>query len=133
MTSWGGFKNRAYTMAISTLVTGICTFVLGIVPVFWIYLVFMGIIGVSLPIFNIPSTVLLQEKVEEEYMGRVFGVLSMITSSTMPIGMLVFGPMADYIRIEWLLRVTGLLIVIIGIALYLNKILVEAGKPSTQI
>ncbi len=133
MASWGGFKNKAYTMAISTLVTGICTIVLGIVPVFWIYLVFMGVIGISMPVFNIPSTVLIQEKVEEEYMGRVFGVLSMITSSMMPAGMLVFGPLADYIRIEWLLRVTGLFIVFIGVALYLNKVLVEAGKPSVKI
>ncbi|EPR12125.1 MFS transporter [Ruminiclostridium papyrosolvens] len=133
MASWGGFKNKAYTMAISTLVTGICTIVLGIVPMFWVYLIFMGIIGISMPVFNIPSTVLLQEKVEEEYMGRIFGVLSMITSSMMPIGMLVFGPLADYIRIEWLLRVTGLFIVVIGIALYLNKVLIEAGKPSAQI
>ncbi len=133
MASWGGFKNKAYTMAISTMVTGICTIVLGIVPVFWIYLLFMGIIGISMPVFNIPSTVLLQEKVEEEYMGRVFGVLSMITSSVMPAAMLLFGPLADYIRIEWLLRVTGLFIVVIGIALYLNKVLVEAGKPSVKI
>ncbi len=133
MASWGGFKNKAHTMALSTLVTGICTLVLGIVPVFWIYLFFMGAIGLSMPAFNIPSTVLLQEKVEEEYMGRVFGVMSMIASSMMPAGMLLFGPMADYIKIEWLLRVTGVLIVFIGIALYLNKILLEAGKPRTQI
>ena len=133
MASWGGFKNKAYTMAMSTLLTGICTIVLGIVPVFWIYLIFMGTIGLSMPAFNIPATVLLQEKVEEEYMGRVFGVMSMITSSMMPAGMLVFGPMADYIRIEWLLRITGVFIVVIGIALYLNKVLLEAGKPRTQI
>ena len=133
MASWGGFKNKAYTMALSTLITGICTIVLGIVPVFWIYLFFMGAIGLSMPAFNIPSTVLLQEKVEEEYMGRVFGVMSMITSSMMPAGMLVFGPLADYIRIEWLLRITGLFIVFIGIALYLNKVLLEAGKPSTEV
>lgn len=133
MASWGGFKNKAYTMAISILITGICTFTLGIVPGFWIYLVFMSIIGFSMPVFNIPSTVLLQEKVDEEYMGRVFGVLTMITSSMMPAGMLLFGPLADYIRIEWMLIVTGLLIIIIGIALYLNKILIEAGKPEIEI
>ena len=31
--------------------------------------------------FNTPSTVLLQETVEPDYMGRVFGVLAMISSS----------------------------------------------------
>jgi len=37
------------------------------------------------------------------FLGRVFGVLGMISSSMMPLGMLVFGPIADGIRIEWLL------------------------------
>jgi DHA3 family macrolide efflux protein-like MFS transporter len=129
MTSWGGLKNRIHTMALSVLIVGVCTIALGIVPVFWIYLLFMAVVGVAMPVFNIPSTVLLQEKVEDNYMGRVFGVLTMISSSMMPIGMLVFGPVADYVRIEWLLLGTGLLMFVTGIALFANKVLLEAGKP----
>lgn len=129
LSTWGGFKNRAYTMAASTLVSGACTVALGIVPVFWVYLFFMGMIGVAMPSFNIPATVLIQEKVEEEYMGRVFGVMTMITSSMMPIGMLLFGPLADFIKVEWLLLITGLFIFIEGIVLFNNKVLIEAGKP----
>ena len=54
-----------------------------------------GSFGVAMPMFNTPSTVLLQETVEPDYMGRVFGVLAMISSSMMPMGMLVFGPLSD--------------------------------------
>ena len=53
--------------------------------------------------FNTPSTVLLQETVEPDYMGRVFGVLAMISSSMMPMGMLVFGPLSDVFPIEGML------------------------------
>ncbi len=128
MASWGGFKNKVYTMALSNLVTGACTFALGIVPVFWIYLLFMGLIGVVMPVFNTPSMVLLQQKVEEEYLGRVFGVLGMISSSMMPLGMLVFGPVADFVKIEWLLMGTGLLLFAESIFMMRDKVLVAAGK-----
>ncbi len=132
MASWGGFKNKTHTMAASTLIIGLGTLGLGVMPVFWLYLVFMAFIGVSLPFFNTPATVLLQQKVEKDFLGRVFGVLGMISSSMMPMGMLVFGPLADLIRIEWLLVGTGLLMFIQGFFLLGSKVLIEAGKPVIQ-
>ncbi len=129
MASWGGFKNKVHTMTLASLIFGACTFALGVVPDFWIYLIFMLIVGVAMPIFNVPSTVLLQEKVEVDYLGRVFGVLGMISSVMMPMGMLVFGPLADIMKIEWLLMGTGLLLFVQGFFLIGNKVLIEAGKP----
>jgi MFS transporter, DHA3 family, macrolide efflux protein len=129
MASWGGFKNKIHTMTLAALVMGACTFALGIIPNFWIYIVFMGIVGVAMPIFNTPSTVLLQEKVEGDYLGRVFGVLGMISTSMMPLGMLIFGPISDMIDIEWLLIGTGILMFIQGFFLVGSKVLLEAGKP----
>ncbi len=62
-------------------------------------------------------------------MGRVFGVMTMIYSSAMPLGMLVFGPLADIVDIEWLLIISGAVIFIQGFFLVGNKTLVLAGKP----
>ncbi|PKM52025.1 MAG: MFS transporter [Firmicutes bacterium HGW-Firmicutes-7] len=129
MASWGGFKNKVHTMTMSSLLIGVCTVALGVVPVFWIYLIFMGLVGLAIPLFNTPSTVLLQEKVDEDFLGRVFGVLSMIISTMMPLGMLLFGPLADIIKIEWLLIATGMLMFVQGFFLLSSKVLVEAGKP----
>jgi DHA3 family macrolide efflux protein-like MFS transporter len=133
MASWGGFKNKVHTMTFSSLIVGISTFALGVVPNFWFYLFIMVISGVSIPFFNTPSTVLLQEKVEVDYLGRVFGVLGMISSSMMPLGMLLFGPIADVIKIEWLLIGTGILLFIQGFFLIGSKDLVEAGRPKDEI
>ncbi|WP_102346273.1 MFS transporter [Bacillus sp. Marseille-P3661] len=127
--AWGGFQNKIKTMTFASLIMGVCTLALGVVPIFWIYLVFMALFGVAMTIFNTPTTVLLQEKIEEDYLGRVFGVMGMISTSMMPIGMLIFGPIADIIRIEWLLIGTGVLIFILAIFLGRNNVLVEAGKP----
>jgi MFS transporter, DHA3 family, macrolide efflux protein len=130
--SWGGFPNKIKTLTLSSMVMGVCTLALGIAPAFWLYLAFMALFGVALPLFNTPATVLLQEKIEENYLGRVFGVLGMISTSMMPIGMLIFGPIADVIQIEWLLFGTGVLIIVLAVFMGRNKVLVEAGEPVTQ-
>lgn len=129
MAAWGGFRNKIHTMVLSTLVIGFCTIALGIVPVFWIYLFLMVMVGLVLPVFHIPFTVLLQQKVEGDFLGRIFGVLGMIASAVMPMAMLMFGPAADFIRIEWLLIGTGILIFVQGFFMLGNKVLIEAGKP----
>lgn len=129
MVYWQGFKNKVYTMIISLLFNGIIILALGITPNFWVYLVLMGLIGLVIPVFNTPATVLLQQKVEESYLGRIFGVMSMIASSMMPLGMLIFGPIADYIKIEWLLIATGFLMAVQSLFMIKNKELLDAGKP----
>lgn len=129
---WGGFRNRVHTMALSAVLMGALTVALGVTAAFWLYLLFMGLVGVALSMYNTPSTVLLQENVEPDYLGRIFGVMSMIQSSMMPVGMLIFGPIADLVRIEWLLIGTGALIFVQGFFLVGTKVLVEAGRPAAS-
>ncbi len=132
MASWQGFKNKVHTMSLSVLIIGTGTFMLGIIPVFWLYLVFVSVIGLSMPIFNTPAIVLLQQKVEGNFLGRVFGVLSMLSTSMMPLGMLIFGPLADSIAIEWLLLGTGALLILQGVVMFTNKVMIQEGKPVEQ-
>lgn len=130
MASWGGFKNKSVTIITSILIMAGCTVALGIVPVFFIYLFFMAIVGIAIPMLNTPFTVLLQVNVEPDYLGRVFGVLTMISSSLMPLGMLVYGPAADFIKIKWLLLATGVLMFVECFAMLRNKVILEAGKAA---
>lgn len=132
MASWGGLKNKLHTMVLSTFVIAVSTFALGLIHVFWIYTFMMGIIGLVLPVFNTPFTVLLQQKVEADFLGRVFGVFTMISSSIMPLAMIGYGPAADFIKIEWLLLVTGLLMLVQSFVMLKNKVLFEAGKPMEE-
>jgi MFS transporter, DHA3 family, macrolide efflux protein len=127
--SWGGFKNRIHSIAFAIAIMGVCTFGMGIIPNFWIYLFLMAVIGVAIPFLSAPSTVLLQEEVEEAFLGRIFGVQSMIATLMMPLGMLVFGPLADRMAIEILMVVSGLLLVFIAFFALRDQVLVEAGKP----
>lgn len=128
--AWGGFRNRVRTMALATVVIGIFTAALGVISWFPGYLAVMVFIGLTIPLFNTPATVLLQERVDGLYLGRVFGVLSMISSTMMPLGMLAFGPLADLVAIEWLLIGTGLLLGLQGILLRRDGPLLQAGEPA---
>ena len=49
----------------------------------------------------------------------------------MPLGMLVFGPLADLIRIEAMLVATGILMALQGVLLLSNRVLVHAGVRAT--
>lgn len=126
--AWQGFSNRIHTMVLAGAVYALCTISFGIIPSFWPYIAVMVLCGIALPSFNTPTMTILQETVDPNYLGRIFGVFSMITSSMMPIGMLLFGPLADIIAIEWLLIVSGILMLLLILLLAKNNALLEAGN-----
>jgi len=147
--AWGGFKNRMKTILSANTVMAFCTFALGLSPFlsrildldnsvlfgitnllpFIIYLFFMGIFGIALPLMNTPATVMLQEHIEDAYLGRVFSIYGMLAQSLMPLSMLIFGPLADAISIELILVITGAVMLTAAVITPLNKRLMEAGKP----
>jgi DHA3 family macrolide efflux protein-like MFS transporter len=124
---WGGFKNRIYTMTLSCGLCGLLAAALGLAPNFPLYLAVMAVMGLSLPLWNAPSMVLLQTTVEPAFMGRVFSVFSMVSSTMMPLGMVLFGPVADMVSINLLLVGTGLIITLLCIPLVTSKTLLKAG------
>lgn len=128
MAYWKGFNNKVYTMIFANIVMGLCTIGVGLTAYFPLYLFFMLSFGVAMPFFNTPSMVMIQTKVEPDFMGRVFGILNMISSSMMPLGMLIFGPAADVMPIEVMLLITGVLILVLSLSMHRNKELIAAGQ-----
>jgi len=129
MAAWGGFRNRFHSILVSSMILAGLTVALGLVPNFWSYIAVFGLIGLVLPMNNTPTMVILQEKIEDEFRGRVFSVLSMISSSIMPLGMVFFGPLADAIPIEWILVGAGVGLGILTLIMSGNKVMLEAGEP----
>ncbi len=125
---WGGLKNKAHTIVMACALFGLTGFLLGVVSDFYVYLGVMLICGVTMPLFNTPSMTLLQRNIEQDKMGRVFSVLMMFSGISMPLGMVVFGPLGDIVRIEWLLIVSGLAIFVSGIVLLRARSLIQIGK-----
>ncbi len=128
---WGGFKNKVHTMVLSWLLFGAATVLFGIIPNFWVYLGVMVFCGCTMPLYNTPSMTLMQTNIPGRVMGRVFSALAVINGLGMPLGMALFGPLGDAVKIEWLLIVTGLLLMGGGLVLYGRKELVELGEART--
>lgn len=126
--AWGGFKCKAYTMALSCFLFGLAALGLGITPDFWVYIGIMGFAGITMPLFNTPATVLLQSTVKPEFMGRVFSVFTMVTSSMMPLAMLVFGPLSDRVNLNNILAGTGIGIALLSMFLISSKTMRNAGQ-----
>lgn len=121
MTAWGGFKNRFRTIAMACLIWAVLFAGIGIAPGFVVYLVMMFLAGVPMPFMNASTTTLLQEVVPPDMQGRVFGVHLLIMNTVMPIGMMFFGPLADWIPIETLLIVTSGFMAIPGIWMFFHR------------
>ena len=78
-----------------------------------LYLLFNTAIGITSPCYNAPVTVTIQEKVSPGMQGRIFSFMQIATSCALPLGMLVFGPLADLVPVQYLLNSAGLMILII--------------------
>lgn len=111
---WGGFKNRLATMTLSCVGFGITLTLIGFASNIWAYLIIIFISGIFMPLFATAETVLIQENVAENMLGRVFSIVQIIISSVMPLGMLLFGPLGDAVKIEYIIMVTGICILIIS-------------------
>ncbi len=129
LASWGGFANRMRTMVTASLVMGASTVALGVLPDFRLYLGAMGAFGVALPLYNTPATVMLQERVEPAFLGRVFSVMTMLSTALMPLAMLLYGPLAEAVAIERLLPITGALVLVLGLLAPGRRRLMEFGAP----
>ena len=110
-------RSRIGLIVVSSLVFGALSVGLGLSPNVWVFFGFMFLVGLAVPFFSTPSMTLLQETVEPERQGRVFGFVGIVMAVAMPIGMVFFGPLADQLPIEVLLVAAGVLtFIVIGLA-----------------
>ena len=112
----GQFKDKVSTIALALVGFGIGFTLLGVAKPFSLYLAVMVFVGVFMPILATAETVLIQEIVEPAKMGRVFSIVELISGFSLPLGILLYGPLADIVSIESLLVVSGLLLVLVGLS-----------------
>jgi DHA3 family macrolide efflux protein-like MFS transporter len=134
MITWGGFKNRFRTIGLACILWAVLFVGLGLAQEFAVYLVFMTLAGIPMPFFGASTTTMLQEVVEPDVQGRVFGVQGLIMNTAMPVGMLVFGPLADRVSIESLLVISSALMAIPGLWIFFHRQIapVQAGTLSAE-
>ncbi len=117
---WGGFKNGINTISLSCFVIGITNALLGL-PNFYIYLSLLFVMGVFVSFFSSVEMTLFQEKVEADMQGRIFGLVQIVATGIMPLGMLIFGPLGDVVSIESQFFICGILITMLSVYTFFNK------------
>lgn len=125
MSIWGGFNSRIKTLFLSLSAFGAFAIGMGIANNFIIYLVYMLFYGIAMTIVQTSITTLLQEKTEVSMQGRIFGLLSSMYSGFLPIGMAIFGPLADVIPLQWIMVSSGLVVILIAIITRSNRHLAD--------
>ena len=107
MSTWGGFKSRIRTLFAGLLCFGGLAIGMGLSRNFILYLALMLLYGVALTMIQTATTTLIQERAEASMQGRVFGLMGSMYSGFLPVGMAVFGPLADAIPLQWIMIGSG--------------------------
>lgn len=100
---WGGFKRRIYTAVSGIAGMSIGALLIALAPAdsYWMAVVGMAIFGVLNPIANGPFMAIMQSVVAPEMQGRFFTVLNTMSQGMAPIGLLIAGPVADTLGIQF--------------------------------
>lgn len=118
----------------TSILFGILAIALGFTVNLIVFYVLFFLIGLAVPAFSTSAMTLLQETVEPERQGRVFGFVGIVMAVAMPLGMSILGPLADVVSVEILMIVTGaatVLIAALAVLLPAGKRAIAAAHAST--
>ena len=110
MSTWGGFKNRAVSLIGALGLMGTALLLCGLLPgnAFPAFVVLCIAAGLSSPLYTVPQTALMQERIPPEFLGRAFGIYGGLMSLAMPLGLALSGAFADTVGIPLWFRLTGI-------------------------
>lgn len=121
MSTWGGLKNKIKTVALGYSLLVIPFILLGITSIFWLYLAMMAAIGFVVPISRTAMVSFFQSETDDEHMGRVMSIVTMAISIASPATMLLLGPLADLISIDYIMIASGFLMIPLALWLLFGK------------
>ena len=92
-----------------------------------VYFIFLMLaFGLSNVCVNTPIGVMMQKDVEEEYRGRVFGILESMAMAMMPLGYLLFGLLYDIVPAQYVIWGSSICLVVLTAYMIRSSILKEA-------
>jgi DHA3 family macrolide efflux protein-like MFS transporter len=134
---WGGFKKKIATSLTGIIGLGIGVMLTGLAPADLFILAIAGNItlGFMLPIANGPIGALMQSIVRPDMQGRVMSLVNSGATAISPLGLLLAGPVSDWLGIRVWFWAGGILCVLIALAAFFRPIImnVESYKDPTQV
>ncbi len=128
----GGFKNRNKTFFLGVMIYGLASLAVGFTKVFWLFVLLMFFIGMTIPAAQSAVFTLVQEKTDPSMLGRVFSLVNVMFTGFMPLGMAIFGPLADVFRIQTMVIGCAVFIIILGLSIFLSGDFYHAGVAAAE-
>lgn len=112
--AWGGFKRKIATIFMSFIMYSITVFIFGFTTerLFFLGLSMWFMAGVANAIGNAPVGAIFQSVVPRDMQGRAFSLMISANSAMIPLGLLIFGPVADAIGIHMIYHIAGIVIIV---------------------
>ena len=111
-------RNNMRVVAFGIALVGVSVVGLGVVHNLLAYLLIDVVNGLASAICMGPMRTIIQTEADEKMVGRVFGLDTTLSTLGMPLGMLIFAPLADVIPISLVFIIGGVLTLPIGIYLF---------------
>ena len=117
VTGWiaGKFANKIRLTMVMFLLWGLVIFSLGFAGVFWLFIGIAALLGATVSLMNAAIITALQTYTDPNYIGRVFSFTWLVDGAAIPISMMIFGPIADIVPVEWLIIISGGAIAVISL------------------
>jgi DHA3 family macrolide efflux protein-like MFS transporter len=129
-------RSRMGLIIFATFGFAVFTIALGLAPNLWVFYGFMFGFGLLVPLFSAPFMTLVQETVEPGMHGRVFSYVGIVMALATPIGMTVFGPLADVISVQLLLIAAGfatILVMVVAVLLPSGRAAMAAAREQKPL
>ncbi|WP_403023744.1 MFS transporter [Salinibacterium sp. GXW1014] len=111
-------RRRVLFVVLSLLASAVLTAALGIAPNLLLLCIVGALVAATYSLMNAPTMTILQERVEPEMQGRVFGFVGIVMATAMPLSMVIFGPLADVWSERVVIVFAGLLLVATLLAIF---------------
>ena len=134
---WGGFKKKIATSLAGIIGLGLGVMLVGIAPSNLFVLAIAGnvTLGFMIPMANGPIGALMQSIVRPDMQGRVMSLVNSGATAISPLGLLIAGPVSDWLGIRVWFWAGGILCMMIAIAAFFVPIImnVESYKDPVLI
>jgi len=135
LSAWGGFKRRILTAMVGVVVLGLGCLMMGLLPpsAFTWGVVAMFIMGFASPIIDGPLLAAVQAAVAPDMQGRVFSLISSLAHATSPIGLLIAGPVSDWVGPQAWFIIGGIVTVLMGITAFFVPAVMRFEEGRTDL
>lgn len=107
----GRLRRPLLVAVLGLAMVGVSSLVGGLLPptmaAFWVFAAACGLMGAGANVYGVPIMAYMQETIAPEKLGRVFSLMGSLMSVSMPVGLLISGPVAEKYGVALWFVVTG--------------------------